>query len=129
MKKFIVLITAILFGLVVFAEDSPIASKEVQIGVSGVFIPGAFDSSTEAYVVVNGVFQNGCYQWNRAEINNIDSFNHEVKTFANVAQGMCTMVLVPFLKDVRLGKLTAGQHNLKFLSSDGTYLERSLTIE
>ena len=39
------------------------------------------------------------------------------------------MVLVPFQNDVRLGKLAAGEHTLKFLSGDGTYLEKKITIE
>jgi hypothetical protein len=39
------------------------------------------------------------------------------------------MVLVPFNKEVKLGKLNAGKHTLKFLNGDGTYLEKTLTIE
>ena len=43
------------------------AEREVQVGISGAFIPGGFDSASDAYVIVNGVFQNGCYKWKRAD--------------------------------------------------------------
>lgn len=128
MKKTITLIAALFFGLTTFAAEVP-AEKEVQIGISGAFVPAGFDSSSEAYVVVNGVFQNGCYKWSRAEVKNNDEFSHEIRSMATVTQGMCIMVLIPFQKDVRLGKLPTGKHNLKFVNGDGTYLEKSLVVE
>jgi len=39
------------------------------------------------------------------------------------------MVLVPFTKEIRLGKLQTGKHALRFLNGDGTYLEKSLVVE
>ncbi len=128
MKKFIAFTAALMLGLSSFAAQTP-AEKEVQIGISGAFVPGGFDSGSDAYVVVNGVFQNGCYRWSRADVNNVDEFNHEIKSMATVTQGMCIMVLIPFQKDVRLGKLNSGKHNLKFLNGDGTYLEKTLVVE
>lgn len=125
MKK-VILLLAVLGSLSVYGAA---ASRNVQIGISGVFVPGGFDSSADAYVVVNGVFQNGCYKWNGAEVTNVDTFNHEVKSFASVSQGMCIMVLVPYQKEIRLGQLSAGKHNLKFVNGDGTYLEKKLVVE
>lgn len=125
MKK-IILLFVIFGGLSV---NAAISSQSVQIGISGVYVPGGFDSSMDAYVVVNGVFQNGCYKWNRAEVTNVDNFNHEIKSFANVSSGMCIMVLIPYQKEVRLGHLDPGKHNLKFLNGDGTYLERKIVVE
>lgn len=106
-----------------------VQEKEVQIGLSGVYVPGGFDSSSDSFVVVNGVFPNGCYRWNRAEVKNIDDFTHEVKSVASVSQGMCIMVLVPFQKEVRLGKFSSGSHTLRFTNGDGTYFEKTLKIE
>lgn len=103
--------------------------NEVQVGINGVFVPGGFDSSSDAYVVVSGVFQNGCYKWSRAERSTRDQFNHEIRSIAQVTPGMCIMVLVPFQKEVRLGQLPAGKHNLKFVNGDGTYLEKTLLVE
>ena len=128
MKKVVSIIAALMLSVSAFAGEAP-AEKEVQIGISGAFVPGGFDSSSEAYVVVNGVFQNGCYRWSRADVKNVDEYNHEIKSMAAVTQGMCIMVLIPFQKDVRLGKLNSGKHNLKFVNGDGTYLEKTLVVE
>ena len=127
MKNTLALIAATLMATAGFA-GTPV-EKEVQVGISGVYIPAGFDSSSDAYVVVNGVFQNGCYRWSRAEVTSADKFTHEVKTMATVTEGMCIMVLVPYQKDIRLGKLDTGKHNLKFSNGDGTYVEKTLTIE
>lgn len=103
--------------------------REVSVGLSGVFVPGGFDSTSDAYVVVSGIFQNGCYKWSRAEILSRDAFTHEISPKAIVTPGMCIMVLIPFQKEVRLGQLQAGKHSLKFLGGDGTYIEKTLVVE
>ncbi len=129
MKKILFIITALALTTTSYAADKKSSEKEVQIGISGAFVPGGFDSSSDAYVVVSGVFQNGCYKWSRADVTNVDTYNHEIKSMASVTQGMCIMVLVPFQKDIRLGQLATGQHKLKFLNGDGTYLEKTLAVE
>lgn len=111
-----------------FESDLP-AVKEVQIGVSDAFIPGGFDSQSDAYVVVSGIFPNGCYKWKGATVSHLDSFNHEIRSAANVSQGMCLMVLIPFTQEVRLGELQSGNHNLRFLNGDGTYLLKNMKVE
>ena len=117
-------------ALIIFTANlSFAAEREVQIGVTGAFVPGGFDSNSDAYVVVSGVFQNGCYKWSRAQTTNRDEYNHEIVSMATVTPGMCIMVLVPFQKEVRLGKLATGKHSLKFLNGDGTYMEKTLSVE
>ena len=111
------------------ADDELPVQKDVQVSVSDAFIPGGFDSTADAYVVVNGIFPNGCYKWKKAEVNSKDAFNHDITSTASVSQGMCLMVLVPFTKEVRLGKLDSGKHTLHFVNGDGTYLEKTLTVE
>ena len=111
------------------AEPKQATTKDVTVSVSDAFVPGGFDSQADAYVVVNGLFPNGCYRWKTAEISNDDEFNHNVRSVATVNQGMCIMVLVPFTKEVRLGKLTTGTHTLKFINGDGTYLQKTLNVE
>lgn len=111
-----------------WANGTP-TEKEVVIGINDVYVPGGFDSSSDVYVVMSGIFPNGCYRWSRANVVHSDTFHHEVKSIANVSQGMCIMVLVPFTKEVRLGQFAAGKHTLRFVNGDGTYLEKSLTIE
>jgi hypothetical protein len=48
---------------------------------------------------------------------------------ATVSQGMCMMVLIPFTQEVRLGELQSGTHQLRFISGDGTYLQKTMVIE
>ena len=129
MKMSLAAVSALILGLsVAKAGDQP-QYKEVQVGISDAYIPGGFDADADAYVVASGVFPNGCYRWSRAEVNNKDLYTHEIKSVANVEQGMCIMVLVPFTKEIRLGKLQTGKHALRFLNGDGTYLEKSLVVE
>lgn len=129
--KFKTLIAAALVfsGLNAFAEQQVPQAKEVQIGITGVYVPGGFDSASDVFVVVNGIFQNSCYSWKRADVDHKDTYVHEVKSIASVSQGMCLMVLVPFQKEVRLGRFAEGKHTLRFENGDGTYFERSLVVE
>lgn len=114
------------FASIAFAAQDV---KEVAIGLNDVYVPAGFSSQQEAYVVVSGLFPNGCYSWSRAQVQHLDDYSHQITSYANVSQGMCVMVLVPFTKEVRLGPLASGKHRLRFLNGDGTYLEKSLKIE
>ncbi len=111
------------------AEGTTAQTREVIVGVSDVFVPGGFDSESDAYVVANGMFPNGCYRWKGSDVVNVDTSTHEIKSTAVVTQGMCIMVLVPFSEEIHLGKLQSGSHTLRFLNGDGTFLERSLKVE
>ena len=129
MKALFLLLVCSVISAAAQAQDELPAVKDVVVGVSDVFVPAGFDSQSDAYVVVSGIFPNGCYQWKNAAVKNLTDFSHEVVTTARVSQGMCIQVLIPYSKDVRLGKLATGKHNLRFLSGDGTYLEKSLVIQ
>ena len=109
------------------SEDQP--EREVQVGISAVYVPSGFGIDSEVYVVASGVFPNDCYRWNRAEVSHVGEFVHEVKSIARVNQGLCLMVVVAFSREVKLGKFAAGTHILRFLNGDGTYLEKSLSVE
>lgn len=115
--------------LLVQQSTSAAEEKEVQIGINGAYIPSGLRADSDAFAVVNGIFQNGCYKWSSAEVSRSDDFNRTIRTFAKVSQGMCIMVLIPFQKEVPLGKLNPGKHTLKFLNGDGTYLEKTFVVE
>lgn len=117
------------FALQSLADTLPPKSRDIAIAVNDVFIPAGFNSRTEAYVVVSGIFPNTCYKWKQAVLKNVTTFEHEVTSLASVSQGMCLMVLVPFSKDIRLGQLNSGTHTLRFVSGDGTYLEKTMVVE
>ncbi|MGE0763635.1 MAG: hypothetical protein AB7N80_10190 [Bdellovibrionales bacterium] len=114
-------------GAAAWSEELPV--KDTIINVQDVFVPGGFSQDSDAYVVVNGTFPNSCYRWNRANVTDKGNNMHEIVSVAKVTQGMCLMVLVPFSKDVRLGKLSRGEHTLRFINGDGTYFERTLEVE
>lgn len=127
--KSLCLLAALLVGPTFSMAAQAPAEREIQIGVNDAYIPSGFDSNSDVYVVVNGIFPNSCYRWKRAEVQNTDTFTHEIKTFATVSPGMCLMVLVPYTKEVRLGKFASGKHTLRFVNGDGTYMEKSMAIE
>lgn len=129
MKFVSLLITAILsFSGSAFAQNAP-AEKEVQIGLNGVYVPGGFDSGSDVFVVVNGIFQNGCYKWKKAEVTHKTTHFHEIKSIASVSPGACLMVLIPFQMEVRLGQFDEGKHTLRFDNGDGTYFDKTLVVE
>lgn len=116
--------------VVASADDASLPpAKEITIGISDVFVPGGFDSEADSYVVVSGIFPNGCYQWKNGIVTHTSPTTHEIRSQGLVSQGMCLMVLIPFSKEIRLGQLQSGEHTLKFLNGDGTYLERKMKVE
>jgi hypothetical protein len=126
--KVLFLSSLLVIGVSVQAGAVPV-EKEIQIGISDVYVPGGFDSNANAFVVANGIFPNSCYRWSRSDVTNVDTFTHEVKSIATVSQGMCLMVMIPFTKEIPLGKLASGKHLLRFVNGDGTFLEKNMSVE
>ncbi|RME14815.1 MAG: hypothetical protein D6797_07985 [Bdellovibrio sp.] len=113
-------------------KSQNLAEKEVLVGINSVFIPSGFDADSDVSVIVSGIFPNGCYKWKDAQVTHKKEKGvlvHDIRSYASVNQGMCIMVLVPFTKEIELGRLGAGHHKLRFISGDGTYLEKDLDIE
>ncbi len=125
---------AAIFSSVIFAaslghgEKRELPTKDVVVDLNDVFVPGGFSSDADAYVVVNGLFPNGCYRWKGAEVEH-EGTVHKIKPVASVTQGLCIRVLVPFTKEVKLGRLAPGKHTLRFVDSAGNYLEKEMEIE
>jgi hypothetical protein len=128
-SKFVFLSACLLIGANVLASKAVPEVREVVVAIGDAFVPGGFDSHSDTYVVVSGIFPNGCYQWKGAEVKHLDPLNHEIRSMATVSQGMCMMVLIPFTQEVRLGELQSGTHQLRFISGDGTYLQKTMVIE
>jgi hypothetical protein len=126
------LISAVLAGLILLpvarADDKP-KVREQLVAISDAFIPSGFDSDSDAFVVVNGLFPNGCYRFRDTKVDHVGPALHEVRAYAQVSEGLCLMVLVPFSKEVQLGKLSAGDHAIRFMSSDGTFWEKRMSVE
>jgi hypothetical protein len=131
MKKMIAF--ALMFAaqnyLTVSASADPIITKDVVISVNDVFVPEKVERGADAKVVVSGMFPNSCYRWSRVEVADTSPTEHKLQAHALVTQTMCLMVLVPYSKEVNLGKLQAGTHTLRFINGDETFFERSLVVE
>lgn len=109
-----------------YAADGDIHEKVV--GVSDAYVPSGFDTGSDAFVVANGWFQNSCYKLKGIEVNHVGPALHEVTTKANVTEGLCLAVIIPWHREVQLGKLASGTHKIHFLNGDGTYMEKQLVI-
>jgi hypothetical protein len=121
------MVAGMFFGAGALAEGS--GTREVQIGFSDAYVPGGFDTSSDAYVVVNGLFPNGCYKFKEAKVVNETANLHKISATAEVSQGMCLMVLVPFNREVRLGKLQEGRHIIRVMNGDGTFIEKTFSVQ
>lgn len=103
--------------------------KDIVVGISDAYIPSNFDSGSDAFVVINGLFPNSCYKLKSADAKHIGANLHEVQAVAAVTGGLCLTVMVPFHREVQLGKLDAGTHSIRFLNGDGTFWEKQVVIE
>ncbi len=103
-------------------------NKDAVVAINDAFVPTGFDSHMDAFVIVSGIFPNGCYKWKAANVRHVSAVVHLIESVASVSQGECIMVLIPFSKDVHLGQLQSGNHTLRFVSNDGTFLEKILSI-
>jgi hypothetical protein len=99
------------------------------VGVNDVYVPSGFDSRSEVFVVANGWFPNSCYKFSQAKVDHVSPTLHEVRTYASVTEGLCLTVIVPFHQEIQIGRLEPGEHSLRFVSGDGTYLEKKVVIE
>ncbi len=120
-------LTALTFSAAAMAKDGDV--REKIIGVSDVYIPSGFDSRSDAFIVANGWFPHSCYKLKSAEVEHVGAALHQVSVKANVTEGLCLTVIVPFHKEVQLGKLAVGEHVIRMMNGDGTYMEKHLTIE
>lgn len=120
-----------LVGAVIISQGAQARAeeREVQVGFSDAYIPSGFDSNSDSFVIASGLFPNGCYRWKEADVTHTGPNSHEIRASATVNQGMCIMVLVPFTKEIHLGKLSVGTHAVKMINGDGTYIEKTLNIE
>ncbi len=110
-----------------YSEPAP---REVVVSVNDVFVPGGLKSTDRAFVLLSGLFPNGCYNWDRADVRVHGHHNLiHITPYAQVNQGMCIQVLVPFTREVVLGSLSAGTYRVRVSAGDGTYQEKTLNVE
>ena len=106
MKQLLLMTALLTLGGFAQAAQGPVAptERDIVVAINEAYVPGGFDINSEVYVVASGIFPNGCYSWKGADVQSPTDTLHEIKAMATVKQGMCLMVLVPFNKEIRLGK-------------------------
>ena len=109
-------------------DEEPIG-KEVITAVNEAFVPLVVQAGDQVWIVVQGLFSNACYRWSRAEVAPIGEFTRQIVTYAQVTQGICAMVLLPFQHEIFLGVLKPGVYVLQFPAGDGTYFEKTLSVQ
>ncbi len=135
--KFTFLITAIVALMAsthAMAEDwiDPVEkpkARDVVLAPVSAYIPSGFDSRSDAFVVVSGMFPNSCYKIKATKVEHVGTALHEVRAYATVTEGLCLTVMIPYSKEIQLGKLSAGSHEIRVMSGDGTYFTKNLVIE
>lgn len=129
MKAILSVFAGLLISTGALASEIPL-EKDVIVNIHDVHVPANFEPNSDVFVIASGVFPNSCYKWKEAKVLlNMSPGIHQVQATASVSQGMCLMVLVPFSREINLGKLGKGVHRVQFLNGDGTYLEKTITIE
>lgn len=121
-----ILLSIALFSSAAFAAgqgQAPV-EKEQYLNFNDVYIQKDRGVVEPNELLVVGVFPNGCYKWETAEVKHLDDFTHEVRGLAKVQQGICTMMLVSFTKEVDLGLLKSGEHTVRVINADGTIFEK-----
>ncbi len=130
MKTTLLALFILMGNLAIFsgeAEAQP-RRREVNISVGDAIFPAGFDRNSEVTVVLSGILPNGCYSFSRTDVSrSVEGVQIQAK--ATVREGMCMMVLIPFSKEVSLGRLGAGRHTVQFMNGDGTYWEKTVSIE
>lgn len=126
MKSLIISMLLIVLNGAVLPANA--AEHEIIVPVTDVYVPDEIDSHTDVYVVVTGLFPNGCYSWLRADVTTLGNL-HEIRNIASVSEGLCTLALIPFTKKIQLGRFSLGTHVVRVVVGDGTYTERTINIE
>lgn len=117
------------FGVVPAMADEMPPDRDVVVGLNEALMPVSGRVGQNIVAVVSGIFPNGCYRWKGVQISQPESDLREVRAVAAVSQGMCIMVLIPFTKEISLGTFTEGEHAVRFVGGDGTFLERKIRIQ
>lgn len=104
-------------------------ARDLVLSPVSAYVPSGFDSGSAAFIVVNGMFPNSCYKIKESKVDHVGPALHEVRTIATVTEGLCLTVMIPYSKEIQLGKLNAGSHEIRVMGGDGTYFAKSLVIE
>lgn len=119
---------ATLFWVCKVAVADPLPTL-MSAPISTIEIPATFNSNSQAYVLAEGRFRNGCYRWVGADVQQKPNWVTEIRGYASVSQGMCIQMIIPFHAQIPLGQLASGTYELHVVRPDGSYIAEHLTIQ
>lgn len=128
MKTLFVSLFTLLAATMPFSNQAQAEDVDMPVSINSAYMPSGFDTDSDAYVVINGILPNGCYRLKTANVKHVGPSLHEVEAIATVFQGQCFMVMSPYNREVRLGKLGAGDNTIKMKNGDGTFWEKHVYI-
>ncbi len=127
MRKFILLCMATVCAQ---ASQADVATKEVVVNISEALVSSTLSRNTNAKVTLSGMFSNTCYSFSRGEVVNKDATTHYVRAMAwYTTNGTCLMFFTNYLREVDLGRLSPGDHTIRFISSDESWFEKTVTVQ
>ncbi len=131
MKTFIAVPALLaLVSLASLATTAAAAEKEVSIPITDVFLPEVAERNTDVKAVLIGMFPNSCYRWSQAVVTETNEMVHQINAKALVTtETMCLMMLVPYHKEINLGRLEPGEHSFRIINADDTFFEKKLTVK
>lgn len=103
--------------------------KELSVNFSSIYVDKSADPGETVMVLTSGFYPNACYAWERSQVTHPDAFTHEVRGFAAVTQDICTMQIVPFQQNIKIGQLQPGVHKIKVINGDGTSFIKEVTVD
>lgn len=129
MKKMSFILVCALLASFNYKASADVVRKEITLTLSGAFVPEFVDEDQDAKVVLTGMYPNSCYSWSRAEVTKVTPMDYSIQAKAMVVtSAKCLMYLTPFLEEVNLGRLPAGEHIIHFINGDETIFDKKLTV-
>lgn len=108
MKKFIV--ASAFISASVFAADGTI----VSVGSERTFAPRGFDDNDQVQLVIEGRLPSDCYRLEQPDVRVNAATKHiSIQPKASYYNWLCLEVLVPWTQVVNVGRLPAGEWNIK----------------
>ncbi len=123
-----------LVAIIMLAASNLVLAKEGDVheeivAINDISIPAQFHSESEVYIFVFGWLPSSCYELKEIKIEHLSATLHQVSARALVVEAICLAIIIPFQREIHLGKMVAGEHILRFLNNNGTSWEEKLRIE
>lgn len=119
------------FMLALLISANVLAQVEIkELPVAKVYVPRGFDSNDAAQVIVSGTLPNLCYKSPRHSLKKIGNrfiIKVEGSFVNNLNPDKCLEVPVPFLEEVTLGELAAGNYKIA-LNGESSLIDQDLVI-